>query len=117
MMNCLKSLLLILLVLFFCSCGADKLKSKITTNQSGLTAGLECSYNSLGPPVCGVDGKNYINQAHAQCFNTAVGHLGHCVCSNDFLVCGSDGRDYSECEANLNHIEIVKYIPCSAVEN
>lgn len=117
MMKCLKSLLFILLFTIFCSCGADKLKTKISTNQSGLTASGECSYTSLGPPVCGMDGKDYINQAHASCFKTAVNHAGHCVCSNDFLVCGSDGRDYTECEATLNHVEIVKYIPCNAVEN
>lgn len=98
------------------SCGADRLKTPVIQARNTLGANNECSYSSAGPAVCGEDGKDYLNSAHAECF-THVKHIGHCQCSNTLMVCGSDGADHGECEAiaSLDYT-IIKLVPCSAPE-
>lgn len=112
----IKFISLFILLVLVASCGADKLKPKATTNQFGLNAGPECSFTSGGAPVCGMDGKDYINKERAEC-TTTVKHVGHCQCLDTFMVCGSDGLDHNECEARSNtSITIIKYVPCAASE-
>ena len=101
------------------SCGADRLKAKVTSDQSSLTGGQECGCSSSHSPVCGVDGKDYDNSCIAtQCFKTTIKNIGHCDCSsNPIKVCGSDGVDHTECEAVGNpNYSIVKFVPCNATE-
>ena len=112
----IRIILLLFLLFTLTSCGADKLKTKTVTNQFGITSNEECPFNTTGPPVCGLDLKNYLNKEHAVCAKTTVAHIGHCVCSDEVIVCGSDGVDYKECEAQNQKIEIAKYIPCAAKE-
>ena len=97
------------------SCGVDKLKKQKINGQYNISANHECSFTTVGPPVCGNDGKDYFNELHAQCF-TSVKSTGHCQCNDAVTVCGKDGNDYPECVAVNSKIEIVKYIPCAASE-
>lgn len=106
--------LFFLLLLLITSCGADRLNSSTAKSKSALSSASECSFTTDGPPVCGIDGKDYLNETHARCF-TSVNWIGHCKCSTDLIVCGSDGDDHNECEAinNLSY-SIVKFSPCAS---
>lgn len=103
------------------SCGVDKLKSKnLATQTSALgQADQACSANSSYAPVCAKDSHDnladYDSADLAKCFNATVVKLGHCDCKASLtMVCGSDGVDYTECDAIAKGIQIVKYIPCAA---
>lgn len=105
--------LLPVFLILLSSCGADKLKKSASKNQASTLTTNECSFTSLGPPACGMDGKDYLNGEHAECFTT-IKSIGHCDCSSH-TVC-ANGVDYNECDAKALKLTISKYIPCSATE-
>ncbi len=109
---------LFLFTIILSSCGADKLKPLVVSSQSNLNSnGASCSCTSVHSPVCGADNKNYNNSCIAQCFGTTVKKAGMCDCNaNGISVCGSDGLDHTQCEAEAQGISIVKFIPCAATE-
>jgi hypothetical protein len=108
--------LLLLLIFLLSSCGADILKANSTVSQTSKQTQKECSFTSNGPAVCGVNGKNYLNKQHAECFTT-VKNIGACECGPNTIICGSDGVNHYECDAIDNKFyTIVKTSPCHAVE-
>ena len=113
----IKTFLIITVLTGLISCGADKLKSTATTNRLGLSGDQTCSCIASYSPVCAA-GKDYENNCLAQCYGALDIKAGHCDChTNTLNVCGSDGVDYSECDAIAHNIQITKYIPCAAKEN
>lgn len=104
----------------FISCGADKLKPQNVTSQLGLSSGQTCSCNSTYSPVCAGGIKNYENICLAQCHGDADLKVGHCVCSNELIVCGSDNLNHTECDAvgdvANNKYQITKFVPCNSTE-
>lgn len=118
-MNLLIKLCLIaILSITLTSCGVDKLKLPIkASDKSNLNQGMACGCNSSYSPVCASDGNNYDNSCIAECKQVTVTKVGHCVCSNEMIVCGSDGQNHTECEAvNSTSYQITKFIPCNATE-
>jgi len=115
MKNIIKLFFCILFSLVLCSCGADALKIKSKTDQQALSS--ECSFDSSYSPVCS-NGIDYENISQAHCRGASNIKAGHCDCSkNNIPVCGTNGQEYSECDANTNHITIAKFVPCAAREN
>lgn len=115
----IKILSFILLTILLASCGADKLKPKPNSSVSNLNSASQvCQCTSESNPVCGVVNnikKDFDNSCVANCFSALSITAGHCDCSqNPIMVCGSDGRDYTECDAKNLGIKIVKFVPCSA---
>ncbi len=119
------SFFLFTILFLLTSCGVDKLKSKnLATQTSALgQTGQACACNSSYTPVCAKDrhgvNSDFDNACLAQCFNATVVNQGHCDCASyPYMVCGSDGKDYTECDAKAlekaGTIQIVKYIPCAA---
>lgn len=106
-------LLLPVILIALTSCGADKLNKSAVQKQTNTLTANECSFTSLGPPACGMDGKDYLNGEHAECFTT-IKSIGHCDCSTH-TVC-ANGVDYNECDAKAQNLTISKYIPCAATE-
>lgn len=100
----------------FVSCGSDKLSKNTTaSNQSTLTA--QCSCSSAYSPVCGLTPQGleitYDNTCLAQCHGSTTIVQGNCICSESLVVCGEDGRDYTECYArDIARVKIVKFSPC-----
>jgi hypothetical protein len=118
----MKTLMMTFALFTLASCGADKLnqKSSVATSSSNLTSASECSATSSYSPVC-ASGKDYDNIEIAKCFGAKTDDvtIGHCDCTkNTIPVCGSDGQDYSECDAKKDeNLTIVKFVPCAAKEN
>jgi hypothetical protein len=125
----MNSFLFVTFLFLICSCGPDKLNPNLVTNKlkhyTVKTNSLSyprgvCSYTSAGPPICGEDGKDYLNKDHAACFDIAVSRIGHCTCSKTLIVCGRNDdnnlSNYQECLAQGLNVEIIKYVPCEAKE-
>lgn len=105
--------------LLLASCGADNTTgAKITKSGSNSLSGAECSCTSGYAPVCGKNssGNNisYDNQCIASCYKATNIVQGNCECSESLRVCGTDGGDYTECEARIYHITIKKYGTCAS---
>ncbi|MDO9184115.1 MAG: Kazal-type serine protease inhibitor domain-containing protein [Bacteriovorax sp.] len=101
------------------SCGVDKTKitASSSSNNSSLTGDLTCDCITTSTPVCGVNGKNYLNSCVAECNEVVIAKEGHCVCSNELLVCGSDGQNHTECDAvSSTRYKIIKFTPCNSAE-
>ena len=81
------------------SCGVDNLSKKETSTASTTSSlnGGECACNTVYSPVC-VDNVSYDNACMAACYSKSKPIQGHCVCSQE-LVCGDDGKTYTECTA------------------
>lgn len=112
-------LLALMALTLLTSCGADKLNTKPGSSVSNLNSSSQvCQCTSENSPVCGIVNnakKDFDNVCVANCFSATSITAGHCDCSqNPIMVCGSDGRDYSECDARNLGIKIVKFVPCSA---
>lgn len=111
--------MIVSMLLVLASCGSDNSTgTKAASNQSALSG--ECSCNSENMPVCGMapNGNylDYMNSCHASCNKATNVVGGHCICQESTLVCGVDGRDYTECEAHAYRVKIKKYSPCRSSE-
>ncbi|MBC7713323.1 MAG: hypothetical protein H7177_08290 [Rhizobacter sp.] len=105
--------------LVLASCGGDNTTGAkaASSNTSSLTGG-ECACAATYAPVCGKNssGNNisYDNQCIANCYKATNVVQGNCECSEALRVCGTDGGDYTECEARIYHITIKKYGTCAS---
>ena len=115
----IKLFLFIVFISLLTSCGQDKLTTKPGSNVSNLNSSSQaCQCTSDNAPVCGLVNnvkKDFDNSCVANCFSATTITAGHCDCSkNSTMVCGADGKDYTECDAKNMGIQIVKYVPCAA---
>lgn len=104
----------ILFMFLFVSCGKTALDRNPNSAVSSLNSNQICQCTSEYFPVCASSGKSYDNQCLANCFNDRVLKVGQCKCRNDFMICGTDNNEYTECEAQEKNISIKKFSPCSA---
>lgn len=101
---------LFLTVLFSISCGKDQISKKETSTSNLLKK--ECQISSEHIPSCGIDGKNYNSPSEANCYSK-LAHIGHCNCDDSFIVCGTDDKNYNECELiNNEEVKIKQYSAC-----
>ncbi len=109
----------LLTLLILSSCGKDELAA--SSNSNPLTGG-QCSCNSSEMPVCGINPAGnhvtYPNICIASCYQATNTVQGRCNCSES-LVCLSDGRSLTECNAqaairNNRSLTIVKFYGCNS---
>lgn len=112
---------MVLAMLFvLASCGSDKMSTPAANSQSALKS--ECGCNTENMPVCGLSPSgnylDYMNSCQAKCNGVKEKEYfgGHCICEESTIVCGVDGRDYTECEAKAYRVTIKKYSPCRSSE-
>jgi hypothetical protein len=99
------------------SCGSDNNLSGKSSSTNSLTAG-QCACTASYLPVCGRNSSginvSFDNQCIASCNKATNIIQGNCECSETLRVCGTDGGDYTECEARFYHITVKKYGTCAS---
>lgn len=110
----------LLTLLIFSSCGKDN--STVGGSGTNTLTGEQCACNSAEMPVCGINtygnSVTYPNQCIASCNKATNVVQGHCNCSES-LVCLSDGRTVTECNAQAairinSSLTITKFYGCNS---
>lgn len=111
----------LLSMLLMSACGKDT-TTNTASSTSALSGGAECSCTSEEMPVCGINTSgnaiSYLNICSANCYKATNIVQGHCVCSES-LVCLSDGRTVTECDAQAyirynRSLTITKFQSCNS---
>ncbi len=105
--------------------------SEIRKQYNGICKSVEvdnsnlfgrCNCPNVKTPVCGNDGRSYLNKCYAKCLGGGVKHLRKCSqvqpkagcrCkSGNQIVCGADFKNYTPCTANCHGIQILNQHSC-----